>query len=74
MFALAGQVPAPVLAELIGIADKTATKWAALATRDDDIVRATKDAKAYLIKAIERADEMGVGSGHGPLHHFHQWW
>jgi hypothetical protein len=34
MFALAGQVPAPVLAELIGIADKTATKWAALATRD----------------------------------------
>ena len=34
MFALASQVPAPVLAELIGIADKTATKWAALATRD----------------------------------------
>lgn len=34
MFALAGQVPAPVLAELIGIADKTATKWAALAARD----------------------------------------
>lgn len=46
----------------------------ALATRDDDIVSATKDAKAYLIKAITRADEMGVGSGHGPLHHFHQWW
>lgn len=34
MFALAGQVPAPVLAELIGIADKTAVKWAALAARD----------------------------------------
>lgn len=34
MFALAGQVPAPVLAELIGVADKTAVKWAALAARD----------------------------------------
>ncbi len=34
MFSLAGQVPAPVLAELIGIADKTAVKWAALAARD----------------------------------------
>ena len=32
--ALAGEVPAPILAELIGIADKTATKWAALAARD----------------------------------------
>lgn len=34
MFALAGTVPAAVLAELIGIADKTAVKWAALAARD----------------------------------------
>ena len=34
MFTLAGQVPAPVLAELIGVADKTAVKWAALAARD----------------------------------------
>lgn len=34
MFALAGEVPAPILAELIGIADKTATKWATLAARD----------------------------------------
>lgn len=34
MFALAKEVPSPVLAELIGVADKTATKWAALAARD----------------------------------------
>lgn len=34
MFALAGEVPAPVLAELIGTANKTAVKWAALAARD----------------------------------------
>lgn len=44
-----------------------------LVTRDDDVIRATEDAKAYLFKAIERSGEMGVGSGHGPLHHFHQW-
>ena len=46
----------------------------ALVTRDDDIVRATKEAKQYLLKAIERSGEMKVGSGHGPLHHFHQWY
>lgn len=34
MFSLAGEVPAPVLAELIGVASKTAVKWAALASRD----------------------------------------
>ncbi|WP_243073681.1 hypothetical protein [Microbacterium sp. SS28] len=34
LFSLAGLLPAPVLADLIGIADKTATKWAMLAARD----------------------------------------
>lgn len=34
LFALAGEVPAPILAELIGVADKTAFKWATLAARD----------------------------------------
>lgn len=34
MFGLAGRVPAPVLADLIGIADNTAVRWAALAARD----------------------------------------
>lgn len=34
LFGLASEIPAPVLADLIGIADKTATKWAALAARD----------------------------------------
>lgn len=45
----------------------------ALVARSDDMVQATRDAKEYLIKAIARSGEMGVGSGHGPLHHFHQW-
>lgn len=34
MFALAGNIPAPVLADLVGIADTTAIRWAALAARD----------------------------------------
>lgn len=34
MFSLAARVPATVLADLIGIADTTAVKWAALAARD----------------------------------------
>jgi hypothetical protein len=34
LFFLAGQIPAPVLADLIGIARNTATRWAALAAHD----------------------------------------
>lgn len=34
LFGLAAELPAPVLADLIGVADKTARKWAVLAARD----------------------------------------
>jgi hypothetical protein len=34
LFSLAGQIPAPVLADLIGIGRNTATRWAALAAHD----------------------------------------
>jgi hypothetical protein len=34
LFSLASQIPAPVLADLIGIARNTATRWAALAAQD----------------------------------------
>lgn len=34
LFSLASALPAPVLADLVGIADTTATRWAALAARD----------------------------------------
>lgn len=34
LFSLAGQIPAPVLADLVGIADTTAVQWAKLAARD----------------------------------------
>jgi hydroxymethylpyrimidine/phosphomethylpyrimidine kinase len=35
---------------------------------------AAREAKAYVSAAIAAADRLGIGSGHGPLHHFHAWW
>ncbi len=36
-----------------------------------DAVRA---AKVYVTAAIGAAGRLAVGKGHGPVHHFHQWW
>ena len=35
---------------------------------------AVAQAHAYLQGAIAQADELDVGQGHGPVHHFHQVW
>jgi hydroxymethylpyrimidine/phosphomethylpyrimidine kinase len=35
---------------------------------------ATRQAKEYVSAAIAAADRLAVGTGHGPLHHFHAWW
>ncbi|CCM78849.1 bifunctional hydroxymethylpyrimidine kinase/phosphomethylpyrimidine kinase [Rhizobium mesoamericanum] len=35
---------------------------------------AVADAKAYLALAVARADTLSVGSGHGPVQHFHELW
>ncbi len=35
---------------------------------------AARQAKAYVSAAIAAADRLDVGSGRGPLHHFHAWW
>jgi hydroxymethylpyrimidine/phosphomethylpyrimidine kinase len=35
---------------------------------------AVRDAKAYVSAAIAAADQLKIGSGHGPLHHFYKWW
>jgi hydroxymethylpyrimidine/phosphomethylpyrimidine kinase len=35
---------------------------------------AVSDAKQYVTEAIGCADELEVGQGHGPVHHFHAWW
>ncbi len=35
---------------------------------------AVADAKRYVTDAIGAADELAIGQGHGPVHHFHAWW
>ena len=47
---------------------------AALRPRCDSWLEAVTRAKAYLTGAIEQADELGVGHGHGPVHHFYALW
>jgi hydroxymethylpyrimidine/phosphomethylpyrimidine kinase len=37
-------------------------------------LEAVRTAKAYLAEAIATADKLSVGSGHGPVHHFHTLW
>jgi len=39
-----------------------------------DLATAVGDAKDYVTAAIAAADRLGIGSGHGPPHHFHRWW
>lgn len=35
---------------------------------------AVAQAHRYLQAAIAAADRLQIGSGHGPVHHFHHWW
>ena len=39
-----------------------------------DLISATQDAKAYVTAAIANADQLKVGHGRGPLHHFYRQW
>ena len=35
---------------------------------------AVADAKSFVTHAIRAADELEIGQGRGPTHHFHAWW
>jgi len=39
-----------------------------------DVVTACQEAKTYVTAAIAHADELDVGRGNGPLHHFYKEW
>jgi hydroxymethylpyrimidine/phosphomethylpyrimidine kinase len=39
-----------------------------------DLAAAVGTAKVYVTDAIAAADRLGIGHGHGPLHHFHAVW
>lgn len=38
------------------------------------LIEAVATGKAYVSAAIAAADALTIGSGHGPVHHFHAWW
>lgn len=42
--------------------------------RGQELDAAVKSAKAYIGNAIGSADQLQIGSGHGPVHHFHAYW
>jgi hydroxymethylpyrimidine/phosphomethylpyrimidine kinase len=39
-----------------------------------DLGDAVREAKDYTTASIAAADRLRIGSGHGPVHHFHRWW
>jgi hydroxymethylpyrimidine/phosphomethylpyrimidine kinase len=39
-----------------------------------DLREAVTRAKAYLTASLQHADELRIGKGRGPVHHFHKWW
>ena len=47
---------------------------AALLPQAPDTPAAVRAAKGYVTEAIRHSGELQVGSGHGPVHHFHAWW
>lgn len=47
---------------------------AARLAKGDTMEKAVDKARRYLNRAIGAADELSVGSGHGPVHHFHAMW
>jgi hydroxymethylpyrimidine/phosphomethylpyrimidine kinase len=47
---------------------------AAFLARGEDLEIAVRHAKAWVSAAIAAADRLGVGRGHGPIHHFHRFY
>jgi hydroxymethylpyrimidine/phosphomethylpyrimidine kinase len=42
--------------------------------KGEDMETAVRRAKAWVSAAIAAADQLGVGHGHGPIHHFHRFY
>jgi len=47
---------------------------AAYLARGQSLTNAVSAAKTYLTAALQAADQLEVGQGHGPVHHFHALW
>jgi len=42
--------------------------------KGEPLAEAVRNAKAYISKAIAASDQLSVGRGHGPVHHFSAWY
>jgi hydroxymethylpyrimidine/phosphomethylpyrimidine kinase len=42
--------------------------------KGDDMETAVRHAKTWISAAIASADRLGIGHGHGPIHHFHEFY
>ena len=42
--------------------------------KGEPLPRAVENAKAYITAAIAAAEDLKIGHGLGPVHHFHRWW
>jgi hydroxymethylpyrimidine/phosphomethylpyrimidine kinase len=47
---------------------------AASLAKGEELETAVRDAKQWVSAAIVAADRLGVGHGHGPIHHFHRFY
>jgi hydroxymethylpyrimidine/phosphomethylpyrimidine kinase len=47
---------------------------AACLAKGESMTKAIEMSHAYLHRAIECADQLNIGQGHGPVHHFHNLW
>ena len=39
-----------------------------------NLAESVKRSRSYLLRAIAAADSIDIGTGHGPVHHFHEYW
>lgn len=42
--------------------------------KGESVTEAVSHAKQYITSAIDNADNLNVGAGHGPVNHFHAYW
>ena len=47
---------------------------ASFLAKGDTMEQAVRGAKKYIAQAVEHADKLHIGSGHGPVHHFYDIW
>lgn len=69
-------LPAPRIAtkNTHGTGCSLSSAVAAGLAKGEDLESAVRHAKAWISAAIAAADRLGVGHGHGPIHHFHRFY